>query len=173
MGLSAHPFASYLDGPFVSFGMDVGGGSIAHEYFYDPPINAVKQQAYQTKLKAYQEAIAKIKANQTQTINTLKIIAGQLANLTPTSPQATTLLAKLNALNTDNQTPAAIQKAWNNTSPICKKSWQSMGTTTKSASMIPKRPQPIQRVDQQVSRDHRWPTQQSRFTNFAKCDQHS
>ncbi|BCZ17524.1 hypothetical protein NHP190003_08060 [Helicobacter sp. NHP19-003] len=111
MGLSAHPFASYLDGPFVSFGMDMGGGSIAHEYFYDPPINAVKQQAYQTKLKAYQEAIAKIKANQTQTINTLKTIAGQLANLTPTSTQATTLLAKLNALNTDNQTPAAIQKS--------------------------------------------------------------
>ncbi|WP_285651837.1 outer membrane beta-barrel protein [Helicobacter ailurogastricus] len=111
MGLGAHPFASYLDGPFASFGMDVGGGSIAHEYLYNPPINAVKEQAYQTELKAYNVAVAKLKTDQGQTINTLKTIAGILSHFTLTSTKATALLANLNALDTNNQTPSAINKS--------------------------------------------------------------
>ncbi|WP_120953405.1 hypothetical protein, partial [Helicobacter sp. L8] len=94
-GASAHPFASYLDGAFMSFGMDVGGGSALESVRSAPNANAAKIAAYKANLAAYNNALTQLKANQAQTLTQLQKYAQQLASLNPNSTQIAQILATL------------------------------------------------------------------------------
>uniref|UniRef100_UPI001315882C hypothetical protein n=1 Tax=Helicobacter salomonis TaxID=56878 RepID=UPI001315882C len=93
--LFAHPFASYLDGAFVSFGMNVGGGSALESVRSAPDANAAKIAAYQANLQAYNNALAQLKANQAQTLTQLQKYAQQLASLNPNATQVAQILSAL------------------------------------------------------------------------------
>ncbi|MFC3847973.1 outer membrane beta-barrel protein [Helicobacter baculiformis] len=95
MCLGAHPsVASYLDGPFFSFGVGLGGGD-ALESEYTASNNAAQVQAYRTEIQAYNEAIARLKSNQAQTTAALKNLIQQLQDLNPSSSALNALIAQI------------------------------------------------------------------------------
>ncbi|WP_205436325.1 outer membrane beta-barrel protein [Helicobacter suis] len=95
--IKAHPFSSYLDGPFVSFGMGGGPGDIMQSS-NATSINAQAQQAYQAEINAYDKAISSLQANKEQTITQLKNLAEQLQEANPSSVALDHLVDKLDAL---------------------------------------------------------------------------
>ncbi|WP_205435790.1 outer membrane beta-barrel protein [Helicobacter suis] len=95
--IKAHPFSSYLDGPFVSFGMGGGPGDIMQSS-NATSINAQAQQAYKAEINAYDKAISSLQANKEQTITQLKKLAEQLQEANPSSVALDHLIDKLDAL---------------------------------------------------------------------------
>uniref|UniRef100_UPI001F1FC414 hypothetical protein n=1 Tax=Helicobacter bizzozeronii TaxID=56877 RepID=UPI001F1FC414 len=95
--LLAHPFASYLDGAFMSFGLDAGQGDVM-ESVSNTSINVKQEQIYKAKLSAFNEALAQLQANREQTIKTLQGLIQQLINANPASSALNQLIAQINAL---------------------------------------------------------------------------
>ncbi|WP_235852241.1 outer membrane beta-barrel protein [Helicobacter mehlei] len=95
--LLAHPFASYLDGAFVSFGLDTGLGDVM-ESVSNTSTNTTAEQIYKAKLSAFDQALANLKNNREQTIKALQNLAQQLLNANPASPTLNQLIAQINAL---------------------------------------------------------------------------
>ncbi|BCZ17522.1 hypothetical protein NHP190003_08040 [Helicobacter sp. NHP19-003] len=88
----AHPYASYLDGVFLSFGMGLGGGSVLETGCDVPETDAGKMQAYNAKMAAYNDLKTALQQNQVQTVAKLKSLMNALSSLEPSS-QALKLLA--------------------------------------------------------------------------------
>ncbi len=95
--LLAHPFASYLDGAFMSFGLDAGQGDVM-ESVSNTSINTKAEQIYKAKLSAFDQALADLKNNREQTIKALQNLAQQLINANPASSALNQLIAQINAL---------------------------------------------------------------------------
>ncbi|WP_120944140.1 hypothetical protein [Helicobacter labacensis] len=73
----------------------MGGGNSVESVRSVPSNNTQEIQAYHQELQDYNNAIAKLKANQAQTITQLKALAQQLQSLNPNSIALNTLLAKI------------------------------------------------------------------------------
>ncbi len=98
----AHPsIASYLDGSFFSVGLDLGGGDALESERTVPDNNSAKVQAYQTEMRAYNEAIANLKNNQAQTVVALQRLIQQLQKLNPSSPTFDALITQIQAMIAD------------------------------------------------------------------------
>nr|WP_205439208.1 outer membrane beta-barrel protein [Helicobacter suis] len=95
--IQAHPYSSYLDGPFLSFGMGGGPGDIMQSSNASS-INTQAQQAYQAEISAYDKAISSLQDNKEQTITQLKKLAQQLQEANPSSVALDHLVDKLDAL---------------------------------------------------------------------------
>ncbi|WP_050782177.1 hypothetical protein [Helicobacter suis] len=122
--IQAHPYSSYLDGPFLSFSMGGGPGDIMQSSNASS-INTQAQQAYQAEISAYDKAISSLQDNKEQTITQLKKLAEQLQEANPSSVALDHLVDKLDALakNPDvknllasvNSSLSAYQQYLNNT----------------------------------------------------------
>ncbi len=104
--IQAHPYSSYLDGPFLSFSMGGGPGDIMQSSNASS-INTQAQQAYQAEISAYDKAISSLQDNKEQTITQLKKLAEQLQEANPSSVALDHLVDKLDALakNPDGEVP--------------------------------------------------------------------
>ncbi|CCM73431.1 outer membrane beta-barrel protein [Helicobacter heilmannii] len=91
MPAQAHSFVSYLSGPFLSFGMGLGGGSVLQTDRDMPENDTEKMQAYNAKIAAYNNLKTALQQNQAQTLTKLKSLVNTLSSLEPSS-QALKLL---------------------------------------------------------------------------------
>ncbi|WP_286348048.1 hypothetical protein [Helicobacter felistomachi] len=98
----AHPYASSLDGAFLSFGMGLGGGSVLETSRDVPNTNAEENQAYNTKMEAYNNAMSALQADQSQTAAKLKAL---ISSLDPNSQEFQTLITQISRLASD---PASV-----------------------------------------------------------------
>ncbi|BEG57386.1 hypothetical protein NHP21005_10740 [Helicobacter sp. NHP21005] len=89
----AHPYSSYLDGAFFSFGMDAGGGNVLESSHTEPSSDIQKINAYHEELKDYQNAMNTLQANKTQTMQTLQTLLQDLQNLN--LPSSASLIAQI------------------------------------------------------------------------------
>ncbi|BCZ17521.1 hypothetical protein NHP190003_08030 [Helicobacter sp. NHP19-003] len=97
----AHPYSSYLDGAFFSFGMDAGGGNVLESSHTQPSSDIQKINAYHEELKDYQNAMNTLQANKTQTMQTLQTLLQDLQNLN--LPSSASLIAQIQtAIRTQN-----------------------------------------------------------------------
>ncbi|CCM12013.1 putative outer membrane protein [Helicobacter heilmannii] len=97
----AHPYSSYLDGAFFSFGMDAGGGNVLESSHTEPSSDIQKINAYHEELKDYQNAMNTLQANKTQTMQTLQTLLEDLQNLN--LPSSASLIEQIQtAIRTQN-----------------------------------------------------------------------
>lgn len=97
----AHPYSSYLDGAFFSFGMDAGGGNVLEGDHTEPSDDIQKINAYHEELKDYQNAMNTLQANKTQTMQTLQTLLEDLQNLN--LPSSASLIEQIQtAIRTQN-----------------------------------------------------------------------
>ncbi|MFC3847974.1 hypothetical protein ACFOPX_05455 [Helicobacter baculiformis] len=100
MPLFARTLASYLDGGFISVGMSLGGGNALESERPTPAINTQTTQAYNQRLQAYNDALAKLKNNQEQTAIALKVLIAQLQSLNPSTSAFQNIVKSIGQIDT-------------------------------------------------------------------------